>query len=250
MKNKTALVTGAGSGIGRATALAFAREGARVIVADIDDASGHKTVDLIAATGGTGVFQRLDVTDPSQHLEAVASARRQFGALHIAVNNAGISVGRSGSYRPLADVDIGDWDDVIGVNLGGVFHGLKAQIPALLEAGGGAIVNIASIMGQVARAGIAPYVASKHGVVGLTRAAALDYAAQGVRVNAVGPGYIETPMLANKDESTLKLLAGQHPMGRLGRPQEIAELVVWLCSQRASFVTGAYYPVDGGFLAQ
>ena len=139
---------------------------------------------------------------------------------------------------------------MIGTNLTGVFYGLKAQIPALLDAGGGAIVNIASIMGQVARAGIGPYVASKHGVVGLTRAAALDYAAQGVRVNAVGPGYIETPMLARRDEAGKKVLAGLHPLGRLGRPEEVAELVVWLCGARASFVTGAYYPVDGGFLSQ
>jgi NAD(P)-dependent dehydrogenase (short-subunit alcohol dehydrogenase family) len=250
MQDKTALVTGAASGIGRATALAFARMGARVVCADIDAHGGEETVRLVRELGAEAAFEPLDVTDPQAHLDVVEAACRRFGALQAAVNNAGISVGPSATYRPVAEVDLADWDAIMKVNVDGMFYGLRAQIPALLRAGGGAIVNIASIMGQVAKAGLGPYATSKHAVLGLTRVAALDYAAQGVRINAVGPGYVETPMLARKDPAVLAQLAAQHPLGRLAKPEEIAELVVWLCSERASFVTGAYYPVDGGYLAQ
>lgn len=250
LEGKTALVTGGGSGIGRSIALICSREGAKVLVTDVDDADGHETVELVQSEGGQAAYQRLDVARPEEHLQAVAVAKRIFGALHIACNNAGISSGKNRAYLPLADVDIGDWDRIIGVNLTGMFYGLKAQLPALIEAGGGAIVNIASVMGQVARQGIGPYVASKHGVVGLTRAAAIDYAGKGIRINAVGPGYIDTPMLSRADATARTVLANLHPIGRLGHPDEIAEMVVWLSSDRASFVTGGYYPVDGGFLAQ
>ena len=250
MQDKTALVTGAASGIGRATALAFARLGANVACADIDAATGEETVRLVREAGAKAAFEPLDVTDPQAHVAVVEAVRKRFGALHAAVNNAGISVGPSRSYRPLADMDIADWDAIMKVNVDGIFYGLRAQIPALLAAGGGAIVNIASIMGQVALPGLGAYATSKHAVVGLTRVAALDYATQGVRINAVGPGYVDTPMLAGKDDATRTMLAGRHPMGRLAQPEEIAELVVWLCSGKASFVTGAYYPVDGGYLAQ
>ena len=250
MQDKTALITGAGSGIGRATAIAFARLGANVACADIDAAAGEETVRMVRELGAKAAFEPLDVTDPQAHIDAVEAARNLFGALHAAVNNAGISVGPSRSYRPVAQMDLADWEAIMKVNVDGVFYGLRAQVPALLASGGGAIVNLASIMGQVALPGLGAYATSKHAVVGLTRVAALDYAAQGVRINAVGPGYVDTPMLAGKDDATRTMLAARHPIGRLARPEEIAELVVWLCSEKASFVTGAYYPVDGGYLAQ
>jgi NAD(P)-dependent dehydrogenase (short-subunit alcohol dehydrogenase family) len=250
MQDKIALVTGAGSGIGRATAIAFARLGVNVACADIDAAAGEETVRLVRELGAKAAFEPLDVTDPQAHIAAVEAARMRFGALHAAVNNAGISVGPSRSYCPLAQMDLADWEAIMKVNVDGVFYGLRAQVPALLASGGGAIVNIASIMGQVALPGLGAYATSKHAVVGLTRVAALDYAAQGIRINAVGPGYVDTPMLAGKDDATRTMLAARHPIGRLARPEEIAELVVWLCSNKASFVTGAYYPVDGGYLAQ
>ncbi len=250
LEGKTALVTGGGSGIGRSIALAYAREGAQVLVADVDEMGGRETVELVRSLGVQVAYQRLDVSRLEEHLRAVDAVQRVFGGLHIACNNAGISSGRSRAYLPLADVATDDWDQVIGVNLTGMFYGLKAQIPALIEAGGGAVVNIASVMGQVARQGIGPYVASKHGVVGLTRAAAIDYAGKGIRVNAVGPGYIDTPMLSHADSAARARLVSLHPIGRLGYPDEIAEVVVWLSSNRASFITGGYYPVDGGYLAQ
>ena len=250
LADKSALVTGAGSGIGRAIALAFARHGATVVAADIAPAAARDTASLIEAAGGRALAVALDVRDPQQHEHAVAEAVRAFGALHVACNNAGISTGPSGEYRPLAEISLQDWDAITGVNLDGVFYGMRAQIPALLAAGGGSIVNIASVMGQTARPNLAAYVASKHGVVGLTRAAAVDYAQQKLRVNAIGPGYIDTPMLGRKDETARAAIAGWHPMGRLGRAEEIAELALWLASDNASFVTGAYYPVDGGYLAQ
>lgn len=250
MQDKTALVTGAGSGIGRATALAFARLGARVVCADIDGEAGEETAGQARELGAEAAFERLDVTDPQAHIAVVDATCRRFGALHAAVNNAGISVGPSRSYRPVAEMDLSDWDAIMKVNVDGVFYGLRAQIPALLAAGGGAIVNVASIMGQVAQAGLGAYATSKHAVVGLTRVAALDYAAQGIRINAVGPGYVDTPMLARKDDATRAMLAARHPLGRLARPEEIAEMIVWLCGSKANFVTGAYYPVDGGYLAQ
>jgi NAD(P)-dependent dehydrogenase (short-subunit alcohol dehydrogenase family) len=250
MKNKTALITGAGSGIGRATALVFAREGARVLVADRDETGARATVALVQAGGGQAAFAALDVRDAVQHRAAVAQAVREFGALHLAVNNAGISVGPSQTYRPLAEVEAADWHAILDVNVNGMFHGLQAQIPAILSSGGGAIVNIASIMAQVAAPGLGAYATSKHAVLGLTRAAALDYAKQGLRINAVGPGYVDTPMLARKDEGTRQRLAAAHPMGRLAQAEEIAEMVAWLCSSKAGFVTGGYYPVDGGYLAQ
>ncbi|SFP26291.1 SDR family NAD(P)-dependent oxidoreductase [Variovorax sp. 770b2] len=248
LDNRSALVTGAGSGIGRAIALALAREGASVLAADIDEAAARDTAASIEATGGRALARVLDVRQPQQHTEAVAEAVRAFGGLHIAVNNAGVSTGPSGAYRALADIDLDDWRHLTAVNLDGTFFGLRAQIPALLASGGGSIVNIASVMAVSARANLGAYVASKHGVLGLTRAAAVDYAQQKVRVNAIGPGYIDTPMLARKDAIAREGIAGWHPMGRLGSAQEIAELAAWLASERASFVTGAFYPVDGGYL--
>ncbi|MBK4739380.1 SDR family NAD(P)-dependent oxidoreductase [Noviherbaspirillum pedocola] len=250
LKNKVALVTGAASGIGRSIALALARDGSKVLVTDRSDDGGHETVELILKAGGVARFCQLDAANPDDHHRAVAQANEHFGGLHIACNNAGISVGPGKIYAPVAEIALKDWDQMLAINLSGVFYGLRAQIPAMIAYGGGSIVNTASVMGQVAGQNLGAYVASKHGVIGLTKSAALDYAGKGIRVNAIGPGYIATPMLEHKDPKTLSGLAAKHPMGRLGLPQEIAELAAWLSSERASFVTGAYYPVDGGYLAQ
>jgi NAD(P)-dependent dehydrogenase (short-subunit alcohol dehydrogenase family) len=248
LQGKTAIVTGAASGIGRAVALAFARDGARVVVSDLSEEGGRETVSLIgrATPGAESVFIRADASKPEDHEALAQAAVGQFGALHIACNNAGIG----GELNPVAEMSVEGWRRVVELNLSGVFYAMRAQLPRILEAGGGVIVNMASILGQVAAARSAGYVAAKHGVVGLTRTAALEYAARGVRVNAVGPGYIDTPLLEDLPQEARAALVGLHPIGRLGRAEEVAELVAWLSSDQASFVTGAYYPVDGGYLAQ
>ena len=248
LQGKTAIVTGAASGIGRAIALAFARDGARVVVSDLSEEGGRETVSLIgrATPGADSVFIRADASKPEDHEALAQGAVGQFGALHIACNNAGIG----GELNPVAEMTVEGWRRVVELNLSGVFYAMRAQLPRMLEAGGGVIVNMASILGQVAAARSAGYVAAKHGVVGLTRTAALEYAARGVRVNAVGPGYIDTPLLEDLPQEARAALVGLHPIGRLGRAEEVAELVAWLSSDQASFVTGAYYPVDGGYLAQ
>lgn len=246
LENKVAIVTGAGSGIGRAIAVALAKVGAKVVVSDVDEPGGTETAREIAAVGGTAAFLRADVAKPEDHESLVAAATKEFGALHIAVNNAGIG----GPSARVGDYPIDGWDKVIGVNLSGVFYGMRYQLPAIEAAGGGSITNIASILGQVGFRNSAAYVAAKHGVVGLTRNAALEYAQAGVRVNAVGPAFIKTPLLESMDANALRALVDLHPLGRLGEPAEVAELVLWLCSSKASFVTGSYYAVDGGYLAQ
>jgi NAD(P)-dependent dehydrogenase (short-subunit alcohol dehydrogenase family) len=250
LKDKVCLVTGAASGIGRAIALAWAREGAKVVVSDLTTArsGAEETAALVRAAGGHAIVVEADVTREADCVRLVDGAVQHFGRLDAACNNAGIG----GELAPTADHPVDAWHQVIAVNLTGVFLCMKHQIPALLAAGGGAIVNVASILGQVGMAGAPAYTAAKHGVVGLTRAAALEYAARGLRINAVGPAFIHTPMIARleTDPATLEALVALHPAGRLGRPEEVAELVTWLSSTRASFVNGAYYAVDGGYLAR
>lgn len=248
LKGKVALVTGAASGIGRAVALVWAREGARVVLSDLDEDQGQETAALVRELGAEALFLRADASSAKDHEELVALTLRNFGRLDAACNNAGIG----GVSAPTADYPLDAWNAVLAVNLSGVFYGCKYQIAAMLQTGGGSIINMASILGAAGLANSAAYTAAKHGVLGLTKAAALEYSAKGVRVNAVGPGFIHTPMISGleQDPATHAALVAAHPIGRLGQPEEIAELVAWLASDRASFVTGSYYPVDGGYLAR
>ena len=245
---KVALVTGGASGIGRVTAEFFARDGAKVVVSDVDEDGGMETVAMIEENGGEAIFSKADVSDPNDCKAMVKQTVDAFGRLDLACNNAGIS----GEENPTADYSIEGWQKLIGVNLSGVFYCMKYEIPEMLKAGGGAIVNMASILGRVGFAAAPAYVTAKHGVVGLTQNAALEYGEMGIRVNAIGPGFVHTPMISDleEDQDTFQMLKSMHPIGRLGKPSEIAELVMWLCSEKASFVTGAYYPADGGYLAR
>ena len=244
---RVAIVTDGGSGLGRACAQALGRAGATVLVADIDADGGAETV---AGIDGPTAALRVDVTQPDEVAGMVDHAVEQFGRLDVAVNNAGMT----GVSAPTADYTLDDWNRAIALNLTGVFLCLKYEIPAMLATGnGGAIVNMASGAGLVGFAGLPAYVASKHGVVGLTRAAALEYVKAGIRVNAVCPGSTRTPMLEGfmgDDERIEKMMTASVPLGRLGRPEEIAEAVVWLCSDAASFVVGHAMAVDGGSVIQ
>jgi NAD(P)-dependent dehydrogenase (short-subunit alcohol dehydrogenase family) len=247
LNDKVAIVTGAGSGIGRAIALLYAAEDAKVVVSDINEKDGKDTVERISASGGKAIFIKADVASAGDNESLVQQTVAHYGALHIACNNAGVG----GPAKPTGEYPVEGWDKVIAINLSGVFYGMRYQIPAMLQSGSGAIVNIASILGNVGFANSVAYVAAKHGVVGLSKNAALEYAMQGIRVNSVGPGFISTPLLDNNlSKETLHFLESQHPVGRLGKPEEVAELVLWLSSEKASFVTGSYYPVDGGYLAK
>ncbi|WP_029601664.1 SDR family NAD(P)-dependent oxidoreductase [Halococcus hamelinensis] len=245
MDSKSAIVTGASSGIGRATARRFAEEGASVVVADLVEEGGNDTVDIIEDEGGEAMFVQTDVTNDDDVSKMVDAAVENYGSLDVVHNNAGILTG----FDPLTDLDESDWDALLNVNLKGVWLGLKHEIPAMLEDGGGAIVNTASEAGLVGFPGIANYVASKHGVIGLTRAAGLEYAEDGIRVNAVCPGPIETPMTDDPSVDS-KEVVEYTPMRRMGQPEEVANAVVWLCSDEASYVTAHPLSVDGGRVAQ
>lgn len=245
LDGKVAIITGAAKGIGESTALKFAEEGAKVVASDIDEKNGKKVVETIMAAGGDAIFVKSDASVAEDHKDLVKQAVEAFGKLDIAVNNAGIG----GPLAKTAEYPIDGWNDVINLNLSGVFYGTKFQIAEMLKGGGGSIVNITSILGQVGVANSPAYVAAKHGVVGITKTAAIEYAKDNIRINSVGPGYIKTPLLDGLDDETLDYLVGLHPIGRLGEPEEVAELILWLASDKASFVTGNYYAVDGGYLA-
>ena len=241
LSGKVAMVTGASAGIGRASALAFARRGADVLVCDVAD--GADTVAQIRGLGRAAAFALTDVADSAAVQRAVACALAEFGRLDFAHNNAGI-----GPPGPVADIDEADWHRVLGVNLTGVFLCMKYQIPHLLRTGG-AIVNTASMWGLTGAAGMGAYSASKHGVVGLTRTAARDYGPQGLRVNAIAPGPIETALTAAVPLEAIDEIIGRTAQGRYGQPHEVGEVVAWLCSPSASYVNGTVLPVDGGWLA-
>ncbi|MFE7676764.1 SDR family NAD(P)-dependent oxidoreductase [Streptomyces albidoflavus] len=243
---RTALVTGAASGIGLATARRLGQGGARVVIADYNAEGAASAAAALTDEGIEACAVTVDVTDPASLEAAVRFAQDTYGALHLAVNNAGIG----GESAPTGDYDIDVWNRVVRTNLDGVFYSMRYEIPALLAAGGGAIVNTASILGSVGFAGSPAYVAAKHGVVGLTKTAATEYAAQGVRINAVGPGFIDTPLLQGMEKEAYDGLVQLHPAGRLGRSEEVAEVIAFLLSDRASFVHGSYHLVDGAYTAR
>lgn len=243
---KTAIVTGAASGIGAVIAHELAGAGATVIISDLDADDCEETVKDIRDQGGKALAYAADVGDPAAMEALVAFAEAETGALHLAVNNAGIG----GAQAPIGEYPLESWAQVINVNLNGVFYGMRYQIPAMERAGGGAIVNMASILGSVGFANSSAYVASKHAVLGLTKTGSIEYAAKGIRINAVGPGFIKTPLLTeNLDQEMLDGLAGMHPIGRIGTPEEVSALTCFLLSDRASFITGSYHLVDGGYTA-
>jgi len=244
--NKTAIVTGAASGIGAAIAQELAASGATVIVSDRHAEGCEKVVASILDRGGKALAFAADVADASSVAALVAFAEAETGALHLAVNNAGIG----GAQAPVGDYPLDAWQQVIDVNLNGVFYGMRYQIPAMERAGGGAIVNMASILGSVGFANSSAYVASKHAVLGLTKTAAMEYAQKKIRINSVGPAFIQTPLLTdNLSQEMLDGLAGLHPMGRIGTSEEVSALTCFLLSDRASFITGSYHLVDGGYTA-
>lgn len=247
LENKVAIVTGGGSGIGESTAVLFAENGAKVVVTDINEEHGNAVVKKIKDNGGEAIFIKADTSKPEDSERTVAETVKAFGKLDVAVNNAGIS----GPIQPVGEYDIEAWNKVIAINLSGVFYGLRYQIPEMLKNGKGSIINVASILGQVGFANSSAYAAAKHGVVGLTKNAGLEYGTSGIRVNAVGPAFIETPLVKSSlNDEAYNALANMHAMKRLGQPNEVAELFLWLASDKASFATGAYYPIDGGYLAQ
>lgn len=248
-QNKIAFITGAASGIGRASALVFAREGADVVVADCQIEGGQETVRKVEQAGGRAVFIKCDVSVESDIREAVAQTVKRFGRLDYAFNNAGTE----GAPGFTAECTNENWERVININLRGVWLCMKYQIPQMLAQGSGSIVNCSSIAGLIGFQGIPAYVASKHGVVGLTKTAALEYARSNIRVNAICPGVIDTPMITrftHGEAQAARMLLNNEPVGRMGTPEEIAEAALWLCSDKASFVTGHSLVSDGGWVAQ
>lgn len=245
MKNKVVIVTGGASGIGEATAVLFAREGASVVVSDIQEEKGKKVVQQIVAAGGKASFFMADVSVAEENEALVNFAVKTYGKLDVAVNNAGIG----GEGNKIADMSLEGWHKVISVNLNSLFYGMKYQIAAMKKNGAGSIVNISSILGSVGFMGSAAYVAAKHGALGITKTAALEYSSENIRINAVGPAFIDTPLLDQLDDELKQKLISMHPIGRFGKSEEVAEIILWLGSDKASFATGAYYPIDGGYLA-
>ncbi len=244
------MITGAANGIGQATALTVAHYGAKVLLGDIDATGGESTRKMIEAAGGEATFFKVNITDSENVARFVEHAVDRYGRLDCAFNNAGIE----GSYATTADYDENEWDQILDVNLKGTWLCMRSEIEQMLVSGGGAIVNASSALGETGIWNMPAYVASKHAVIGLTRAAALDHAQQGIRVNAVAPGVIDTPMVReriyNADPEAEANLLSMHPIGRIGKPEEVAEAVAWLCSDAASFVTGTTLSVDGGYLAK
>lgn len=245
---KVAVITGGASGIGKACAEVFAQRGARVVLSDLPDSDGESVAAAIRDKDGEAIFVPCDVSSPEQVNDLMERAVQEFGELHIGVNNAGIS----GDFEPTADTSLEEWQRVLDINLTGAFLCMKAQIPAMLEAGGGSITNVSSVAGRVGFPGASAYTASKHGMVGLTKSASIEYSSQGIRVNAVGPAVIETPMVGDMlaDDETREGLLAAHTIGRFGTPEEVAKFIAFLASDDASFITGGYHAIDGGYLSQ
>lgn len=246
LDGKIALVTGAANGLGRAIAESYAREGATVMVTDIDKDGAAAVAAAIRESGGTADSAYLDTTDPQQHLDVVAEVEKRFGRLDIAANNAGITL----PAVPTAELPLEAWEKVRSVDLDGVFYGVRAQIPAMLRAGGGVIVSTSSIAGDRGLWGMLPYAAAKHGVIGMMQTIAWEYGTQGIRALAVGPAYIKTGLEENIPADVREQLPGMHALGRMGEPREVGDTFAWLSSDQASFLTGSYIPVDGGYLAR
>lgn len=247
LEDKVAVITGAASGIGEAIAKLFAKEGAKVVVSDISAENGNQVAAEIKKTGADAIFVKADTSTASDHEKLVNETIKTFGKLNIAVNNAGIG----GASAPIGEYPLDSWQKVIDINLSGVFYGMRYQLPQMVKAGSGSIINMASILGQAGFENSAAYVSAKHGVVGLTKTGAIEYAKRNIRINAVGPGFIYTGLVNEQTmgKEAISLLETKHPMGRLGKAEEVAALCLFLASDKASFITGSYYPVDGGYLA-